>query len=116
MRPIDATTLKAEFTGNFRVDYPVAMIKAIIDLAPTVGGWISVKDKLPDASETGTIAALAYIANGKIAGEYYEDMCLVLYYYNGAGWATISDDIVPDGIVTHWMPLPDSPKGGTTND
>ena len=73
-------------------------------------GWISVKDKLPDASETGTIAALAYIANGKIAGEYYEDMCLVLYYYNGAGWATISDDIVPDGIVTHWMPLPDSPK------
>lgn len=35
-RLIDATTLKAEFTGNFTDAYPPAHIKAIIDLAPTV--------------------------------------------------------------------------------
>ena len=116
MRPIDADYLKEEMDAWWCPDMTVGEIWNVIDRAPTVGGWISVKDKLPDASETGTIAALAYISNGKIAGEYYEDMCLVLYYYNGAGWATISDDIVPDGIVTHWMPLPDSPKGGPTND
>lgn len=109
MRQIDADVLKQDLTRFY--DNKVTA-KQLIDEQPTVGGWISVKDKLPDASETGTIAALAYIANGKIAGEYYEDMCLVLYYYNGAGWATINDDIVPDGIVTHWMPLPDNPKGG----
>lgn len=36
MRPINADTLIAEFTGNFRDEYPIPAIKAIIDNAPTV--------------------------------------------------------------------------------
>lgn len=41
MRQIDATTLKAEFTGNFKNEYTRAEIHALIDLAPTIGGWIN---------------------------------------------------------------------------
>lgn len=36
MRLIDATTLKAEFTGNFCEAYPPAQIKALIDIAPEI--------------------------------------------------------------------------------
>lgn len=36
MRLIDATTLKAEFTGNFSETYPPAQIKALIDIAPEI--------------------------------------------------------------------------------
>lgn len=36
MRLIDATTLKAEFTGNFTEAYPPAHIKALIDVAPEI--------------------------------------------------------------------------------
>ena len=32
---IDANLLKAEFTGNFRKDYTVPLIKSIIDQQPT---------------------------------------------------------------------------------
>ena len=47
MRLVDANTLKAEFTGNFRECYEPSLIKAIIDVAPTIdaepvkhGRWI----------------------------------------------------------------------------
>lgn len=36
MRLIDATTLKAEFTGNFCEAYPPVQIKALIDIAPEI--------------------------------------------------------------------------------
>lgn len=49
VRLIDANALKAEFTGNFQDEYPIAMIKAYIDTAPTIeaepvrhGHWIPV--------------------------------------------------------------------------
>ena len=49
MRLVDANTLKAEFTGNFRESYEPSLIKALIDVAPTIdaepvkhGRWIAV--------------------------------------------------------------------------
>lgn len=64
-----------------------------IETAPTVGGWISVKDRLP---ETGRLALV----------------------YGSAGAMTIARHIANNewlvpGIfstVTHWMPLPEPPK------
>lgn len=35
-RLISAKLLKAEFTGNFRDEYPTALIHALIDTAPTI--------------------------------------------------------------------------------
>ena len=74
----------------------------IVSKMPTVGGWISVKDRLPVrppdvcgllvrrqwylvALESGTVLTLSY--------EFDEDR------WQGVG-----------SPVTHWMPLPEAPK------
>ena len=87
------------------VSYGTMMMYEIndaIDVAPTVGGWISVKDRLPVrppdvcgllvrrqwylvALESGTVLTLAY--------EFDEDR------WQGVG-----------SPVTHWMPLPKPPE------
>ena len=50
-RYIDAELAKAEFTGNFREEYPTSLIKAIIDDVPTAdvekvrhGMWVHTGD------------------------------------------------------------------------
>lgn len=121
MRPIDANTLKAEFTGNFQNEYAKAEIHALIDLAPTIGGWISVKDSLPEEMPSifnslyGTehwrdsmwrmdsrkvIVAITLPDRSRIVntarthdGEWYTDVARVL-----------------NPVVTHWMPLPELPE------
>ena len=45
MRPIDAITLAAEFTGNFQEAYTPGHIRAIIDLAPTIDAVPVVRGK-----------------------------------------------------------------------
>ncbi len=67
-----------------------ALVRSLLSLeniTPTVGGWISVKDKRPD----GHTLCLGYGM-----GEYF------LMHVRNDGW------IQP--IVTHWMPLPEPPK------
>ena len=97
MRLIDANTLKAEFTGNFQSEYSTAEIHALIDLAPTVGGWISVKDHPPEKDED-----------------------VIIYgYYVGPSGETYPTTIISDieefkgceCVPIAWMPLPEPPKG-----
>ena len=68
-----------------------------INEAPTIDGWISVKDRLPD--------------------DEYE--CLVItednWYYIGFFYGLIQKWIVDGGVkcdeeVTHWIKLPEPPK------
>ncbi len=63
------------------------------DPAPTVGGWISVKDRLP---ETGRLA-LVYGSMGAMT---------IARYIATNEW------LVPGifSTVTHWMPLPEPPE------
>ena len=63
-----------------------------IEQAPTVGGWVSVKDKLPEKKCECLIA----INSGWRALDFWE----------GDGWA-VSDE----NEITHWMLLPEPPKG-----
>lgn len=78
-----------------------------------ITGWISVKDRLPDKPGP-------YIVNYKRSGqpehdmdwkyrvniieysEYWTEVCQ--RWWNGHHWAGYGE------IVTHWMPLPESPK------
>lgn len=104
MRLIDATTLKAEFTGNFRDEYPTAMIKAIIDTAPTVGGWIRVEDRLPEQS--GEV--FVYTGNHHTASVSYSKK------YNAFNWFDVLGEVRErDGgalwNVKYWMPIPPLP-------
>lgn len=63
-----------------------------------MNGWISVKDRLPNNAEY----VIIYSARGcfKYA---------IAWYSSGGKW--IKDDHEFVGVVTHWMPLPEKPKG-----
>lgn len=115
MRLIDADALDMAFTNlRFNQDMSLAHwgdrkdwclhgheVEKLIHDAPTIGGWISVKDRLPArppdvcdllvrrqwylvALESGTVLTLSY--------EFDEDR------WQGVG-----------SPVTHWMPLPEPP-------
>lgn len=117
MRPIDADALDMAFTNlRFNKDMSLAHwgdrkdwclhgheVEKLIYDAPTIDGWISVKDRLPArppdvrgllvrrqwylvALESGTVLTLSY--------EFDENR------WQGVG-----------SPVTHWMPLPEPPKG-----
>lgn len=83
-------------------------IKGWLPNVPTVGGWISVKDRMPE--------------------KYFDVLVLVQYpkvngytgHYVVIAWKSTDDDSWdsdnnnfnndPEGVVTHWMPLPETPK------
>lgn len=64
----------------------------------TVQEWISVKDRLPENVKEGLLIALRWGAvdigwceDGRLGSEFVDEY--------------------EDGEVTHWMPLPEPPKG-----
>ena len=88
--------LLAEFYGcdpmYYGVDAPT-IAQHLIDNGVTVQEWISVKDMLPDKP----MKCLVYTKRGDCGG--YE-----ITYYNQGFYLQYSN-------VTHWMPLPNPPKG-----
>ena len=72
-----------------------------IEQAPTVSGWVSVKDRLPEPDEnviiwtkTGCMKYAQYHEDGSINPWYvYED--------NARAWTN---------VISHWMPLPEPPE------
>ena len=113
MRPIDADALKAEIQRR-RKRYKTLTgvdMAMLIDDAPTIDGWISVKDRLPEvkmSSVNGEIAFSDYVLIYKV----YEDgtpwMAIDTCRVDKATWMTA----IPGGgwTVTHWMPLPEPPE------
>lgn len=64
------------------------------------GGWISVKDRLPEEPEEEYPEYIVMIENARIS---------TFLYYDGNGeW---KDDCGIPYRVTHWQPLPKPPKG-----
>lgn len=110
MRLIDADALKARCGDWYTEEGPesgfIGTIGRLLDHEPTVGGWISVKDKLPDRNGL-------YIVYGqtKAMRELLPDndpiwMC---YYRKDRGFY---DTELCRGydFITHWMPLPEPPE------
>ena len=75
-----------------------------IDDAPTIGGWISVEDRMPETRH----AVLVYTPHHKNiwAASMHEDGN---WYIWSPGGKVLLD---PDwhGPITHWMPLPEPPE------
>ena len=73
-------------------------ICGMIDDAPTIGGWISVKDRLPESGKR----CLVYAAQGI---ERHISIASFGRHFHLSGrrayWR-----------VTHWMPLPEPPEEG----
>ena len=131
MRLIDADALKKEWglgdkceecpqnawICQYEQDFTRMDTCQMLDDAPTVGGWISVKDRLPTyaevkddrvlvLTESGDIFSIGFdecIEGESIFGEWRQNFDPVTL------GATDSDWISCDG-VTHWMPLPEKPK------
>ena len=93
------------------VDPTEAVADYLLDNGVTVQEWISVKDRLPDKDENYIVTACD---EGCSAGEgiWYSTVVVVAEYYKGSWtWYYGGHEFSLDGIVTHWMPLPELPKG-----
>ena len=67
----------------------------------TVQEWISVKDRLPE--EKGR-----YLTANKRCGD---KIVVFDLWFGGGFWYVEEEDDVFDFEVTHWMPMPNPPKG-----
>lgn len=103
MRLIDADALTMEIIENPPV-YNANRVVDVIKSQPTVDGWISVKDRLPDGE------CIAY------STKWFEMIIGYVYKYKATasdtGYEAESEnEVLRD--VTHWMPLPEPPEGVT---
>ena len=70
----------------------------LISNGVTVQEWISVKDRLPESGKESVLIALRW---GEVDIGWCED----------GRWRSEFVNEYEDGEVTHWMPLPNPPKG-----
>lgn len=109
MRLIDADVLLEQM--KHRRDYvgrpsdPVCLVED----APTVSGWVSVKDRMPEERHgrfEGEMESDFVLCCAKSEEETFIDMG---YTVNGE-WECESGYPKDYCEVTHWMPLPEPPK------
>lgn len=117
-----------------------AMSRSALDLVyRQQSGWISVDERLPESGEHCLVSCTVkrcdgtlgqYICVGYYAEKFkhlaygVDDDCVSEYneendeYYIAEGWYEVIknwDDygfVAIDDTVTHWMPMPEPPKGG----
>lgn len=133
MRLIDADALlqtPIRITGMLGGKYPFEAISvSAIENAPTIalpGGWISVKDRLPETNNKNDhkYEVLVYIPkregcrqNGIYVGKINHieaDEHGTRNFWGlktpGSEWTIWGWGYLEKPIVTHWMPLPEPPK------
>jgi hypothetical protein len=98
MRLIDADALINDVDGDLLDGIAEARAIEKIENAPTIGGWISVKDRLPESGKR----CLVYAAQGI---ERHISIASFGRHFHLSGrrayWR-----------VTHWMPFPEPPEEG----
>ena len=97
--PKDASCYDCEYKDVEHCAIP-AKADYLIANGVTVQEWISVKDRLP--KESGDY--LAYCGNGYIGLMSYSTQYKLFNTFDGCGTKHAI-------AVTHWMPLPEAPKG-----
>ena len=110
MRLIDADALKEnmKFSGGMRDDdwilnVPYREVNKNIDDAPTVLGWISVKDRLPESKPEDLEYPIVIIASKDGTVE------LGCYYESTKEWGA-GENYDRSRHPVAWMPLPEPPK------
>ena len=110
MRPIDADTLKeiiGECPENW-ADSPEEIVAFNmwhrvmddIDSTPTIGGWISVNERLP---ENGQFVVVRHRVEGRIYSE-------VAHYIMDLWWLDWDSNGLELNAIS-WIPLPEPPEG-----
>lgn len=134
MRLIDADALKKEWSMankceecpqdarkcQYEQDFSRMDICEMLDEAPTVGGWISVKDRLP--SEHDSLFAKNPHLSKYMWAKESDDVIVYAVFPDGTGRATEgrlrdgkwNTKISPmlESVITHWMSMPEAPKDG----
>ena len=119
MRLIDADALKKEWgfgdkceecPQNVRIcqyeqEFSRMDICEMLDDAPTVCGWISVKDRLPPSQDMVIVAI-----NDASGDTPYRYSYFGWYMQDASCW--IIDNEIRRGEVYAWRPLPEPPKKG----
>ena len=79
--------------------------------AVSVPQWISVKERLPDVAGMYIVTACdEWCSHGE--GIWYDTVVVVAEYSGGCwNWNDNGTDYDIDDLVTHWMSLPEPPKG-----
>lgn len=72
--------------------------------------WIPVTERLPDTNGTFIVTACDEgCSHGE--GIWYDTVVVAAEYYKGAWtWDENGTEYDLEGIVTHWMPMPEPPK------
>ena len=107
MRLIDADAL-IEWLSIVPLENGMINPDVVVDFIRTMpgcGGWISVKDRLPDKdvfvlTYGDGIMEVMKLSDATVAGVTLEM------------WKTNDDYFIWTEDVTHWMPLPEPPKDG----
>ena len=120
MRLIDADALKnmrfsCGMIDDDHVIYaPIREVFKNIDKAPTIGGWISVKDRLPDEEINPLTMDFKEVLCFCDFGGIPRRTDVRTYKYGKRCWMEEwhfwHEGTLMDGVVTHWMPLPEPPK------
>ena len=103
MRPIDADALK-DALGIWREWENALYVERIIDEAPTIGGWISVEDRLP--VRPPDVCGLLVRRQWYLVALESGTVLTLSYEFDEGRWQGVGSP------VTHWMPLPDPPTDG----
>lgn len=105
MRLIDADALLNNTIFNpMHVPY---ISKQDVLSAPTINGWISVKDRLPEKYQD-VLVLVKY--DGTIYCEQFHEQVIAWLTVNGDWDSDCGDFNDSDGVITHWMPIPEPPK------
>lgn len=100
--------------GECYEEYKKHKLKELEQAGVTVQKWIPVTERLPDTNGTFIVTACD---EGCSYGEgiWYDTVVVVAEYYKGAWtWDENGTEYDLEGIVTHWMPLPEPPKDNAT--
>lgn len=120
MRLIDADALwhnieTADWYNNADRD---EVVEPLVLRSPTIGGWISVKDRLPKEHDS-IFANHTHLSKHMWAKES-DNVIVYVRFPDGTGrstegrlqdgkwWTRVSPMLEP--VVTHWMPLPTPPE------
>jgi hypothetical protein len=112
MRPIDADDLKKSL-NNYVFNDPTcpmhiaATVDQYIDFAPTVGGWISCSERMPD--EDSYKWAVGITSTGRCIAFQEHNA-----YENDTGGISVPTYLAHGSEITRWMPIPE-PPGGDNN-
>ena len=98
--------------GNFRVGV-LSTVRANLAKMPTVGGWISVEDRLPENQNPVIVFVPPHV--DEIKGTFLGYVGMAYYTSFGEGFWCGTDGNLYGAIgtihtPTHWMTLPEPPE------